>query len=279
VIANKDSIHNIEPEEYRTIFLREERTQEMLQEVLSRVFHIDRKNVLKQMITNRGLNKQIGFQLSTSTNDEWYQLQFQFINGDWRTSFSMADIPSTFLELAHMLNTEILFSIYIPKTTVSAWVMINRQGVLYIGEQNTAFSKMDFKSLTRLPIMSRSDFFKELKIISSRPAMYLGCKSMTGLELFINGILLGFTYSITTMGYDIPQVNYLGGFDRWRRLRYQVKDMKSIGSILLEHLGEEEKAFDLFFEEFRRYEKMIERLHRRYLKDKDSEKGFKNGVK
>lgn len=226
------------------------------------------------MSNNFGRNKQIGFQLSTSPNDEWYQLQLQCINGDWRTSFSMAEIPSAFLELAHMLYTEILFSIYIPNTTVSAWVMINRQGALYIGEQNTVFSKMDFKSLTRLPIMSRSDFFKELKIISSRPAMYLGCKSMTGLELFINGILLGFIYSITTMGYDMPQINHLGGFDRWLRLRYQVKDMKSIGSILLEHLGEEEKAFDLFFEEFHRYEKLVERLHRRHLIDKDSEKGF-----
>jgi hypothetical protein len=213
VIANKDSIHNIEPEEYRTIFLREERTQEMLQEVLSRVFHINRKNIQQQMSNNLGRNKQIGFKLSTSPNDEWYQLQLQFINGDWRTSFSMAEIPSAFLELAHLLNTEILFPLYIQKTTVNAWVMINRQGALYITEQNTIFSKMDSKSLTRLPIMSRSDFFKELKIISSRPAMYLGCKSMTGLELYINGILLGFYYSITTMGYDMPQVNHLGGFD------------------------------------------------------------------
>jgi hypothetical protein len=50
--------------------------------------------------------------------------------------------------------------------------------------------------------------------------------------------------------------------------------MRSIGSILLEHLGDEEKAFDLFFEEFHRYEKMVERLHRRYLKDRDSKKLF-----
>lgn len=96
--------------------------------------------------------------------------------------------------------------------------------------------------------------------------MYLGKKSVTNLEQFVNGIYLGIYYSLESLGYkEMYPGNYLWGFDQCLRHRYKVKDMRSMGSILLDQAGEEEKAFELWFLEFCRYLTENERLHSRFL--------------
>lgn len=102
-------------------------------------------------------------------------------------------------------------------------------------------------------MMTRQEFFDLLENIKRRPGMYLGAKSVTRLQAFLEGMLCGLSYKEKNY-----QIDYLQDFATWIRKRFEVKEALSIASVLLSVDSDEEKAFDLFFFEFDKFKAEIE---------------------
>jgi len=89
------------------------------------------------------------------------------------------------------------------------------------------------------------DIVKLLFRLKERPICYLGAKSITRLHLFLDGFCWGYNYpSITPFFPD---------FQKKIELKYKWELNDSWFSILLKVTNDEEKAFDLFYEELQIY--------------------------
>lgn len=101
------SIHYIKPIEEYTCFIREERSDGMLGIVLSRVFDVNRRNVISMIPGNAGKRVWICYELVRPSENGWFTLRLRFINGDGK--MIRVGTPSLFVELAYLLKTDVLF--------------------------------------------------------------------------------------------------------------------------------------------------------------------------
>lgn len=80
-----------------------------------------------------------------------------------------------------------------------------------------------------------------IKIIH-KPISYLGSKSISKLRCFIDGF---------SIGYDYPHFHpFFPEFQSFIETKYKINYSDSWNNILLKITNDEEKAFDLFVEEF-----------------------------
>jgi hypothetical protein len=87
---------------------------------------------------------------------------------------------------------------------------------------------------------------KLLEVVKGRPLMYLPSKSITGLSTFISGAYFA---QRMILGEDAGfEEDELSKFEKKVVEKYSIESNHSWPSILLFHAGNEEQAFDKFFE-------------------------------
>ena len=88
------------------------------------------------------------------------------------------------------------------------------------------------------------DYLKLLFTIKKRTLLFLSSKSILNLGDFINGFWFGFEYS------DKKAKSIIIPFSSYVKRKYDVPETKNVyGCLLILSNSDEEKAFDLFFEE------------------------------
>lgn len=91
--------------------------------------------------------------------------------------------------------------------------------------------------------------------IKKRTALFLKQKSLKQFEIMMQGFIYGYNnacdYSLTEFYENTKSGNIWGEFHSYFINKYNISSMECLE--VTEFCGSEEKAFDLFFEEFERY--------------------------
>ncbi|MCV3212370.1 hypothetical protein OGM63_02295 [Plectonema radiosum NIES-515] len=95
------------------------------------------------------------------------------------------------------------------------------------------------------------NFYKLLKDIKKRPAMYLGTTSITRLDM----ALRGYKVARTEVGLAATEEEIqFEGFQKWVQEKYEIKSNQSWAKIILFFSMDEHEALERFFELFEEYQ-------------------------
>ena len=94
--------------------------------------------------------------------------------------------------------------------------------------------------------------------VEKRPMMYLRKRSIYELDAFIKNIIYGGYVLGRTYADSLDENSYWGYFSEWLAKKYTSAKSMSWCQILMEETHDEEKAFEIFFDEFRDYLEEVE---------------------
>jgi hypothetical protein len=98
-----------------------------------------------------------------------------------------------------------------------------------------------------------SNFYNLLQKIKQRPALYLGKRSLSHLQVFLDG----YTFACCELGIEVTkQEREFEEFQEWIEQRFNQVDTQSWSRIILFYSEDESDALDKFFELF---DKFLER--------------------
>lgn len=83
-----------------------------------------------------------------------------------------------------------------------------------------------------------------LETIKQKPGLYIGSKSLKKLKGFMDGYI----YAMNQNGMEC-HVDQYWNFNEWISKRYNIRSTESWDSFLLKVEKNEERAFDLFYEQ------------------------------
>jgi hypothetical protein len=94
------------------------------------------------------------------------------------------------------------------------------------------------------------ELYELIQKIKTRPALYLGKKSLSHLQVFLDG----YTFAKRQLGQPLSvQEQEFDNFQTWIEQRFNQPDTQSWAKIIIFHSEDEAQALELFFELFEEF--------------------------